>query len=143
MNLNTSYNREHVVRKNQFKFIILFGSAAKGTMKDSSDVDVAVLQEHNVPINYSDYDHLYKIVESLYPTTNRMIDLVDLSTANPLLRYEAVMDGKLLQGNELDFAEYKLFAFKDYIDSQSLLVLEKKLIAKRQQFLAEIIAQTV
>lgn len=143
MNSNTSYNHEHVARENQFKFIVLFGSAAQGTLKDSSDVDIAVLKADHTKLTYEDHRTVYELLESLYSTGMRMIDLVDLSTANPLLRYEAVMYGKLLQGNELDFAEYKLFAFKDYIDSQSLLVLEKKIITKRQQFLAEIIAQTV
>lgn len=127
----------------QPRFIVLFGSAAKGTMKDSSDVDVAVLQDHNIPFTYNDYYALYKTVQSLYETNDRRVDLVDLATANPLLRYEAVMQGKLLQGDELDFAEYKLFAFKDYVASQSLFDLEKKLIAKRQQFLAKAIAPAV
>lgn len=121
-------------------FIVLFGSAAKGTMTDMSDIDIAVLQQQAIPLTTQQF---FDLMDEFTTRTNepRKIDLVDLATANPLLRYEAIMNGKLLYGNELAFAEYKLFAFKDYIDSQSLFDLEKKLILKRQRILAKLILQ--
>lgn len=57
--------------------VILFGSRAKGTALERSDIDIAVAGVH-------DFEHLLEEVEEI--ATLYSIDLVDLDTCdNPLL----------------------------------------------------------
>jgi hypothetical protein len=54
-----------------------------------------------------------------------------------LLRYEITSNGLLLYGNEIDYLSFKSFAFRDYIETKNLRILEKRLIFKRQKLIAE------
>jgi predicted nucleotidyltransferase len=67
----------------------LFGSFALGSARPDSDIDIAILAEH--PIE-QDWDYLGKLGR-LSLRFGRMVDLVDLRTAPPLLRFEVFSDG--------------------------------------------------
>lgn len=114
-------------------FIVLFGSAAKNTLKEKSDIDVAFFSKKE--IIGDPYFKLYEVISEKIGE-QRTVDLVDLKKANSLLRYEIVRNGILLYGDPAGFSQYKTFAFKDYVDSKSLLELEALLITKKQQLLA-------
>jgi hypothetical protein len=47
-----------------------------------------------------------------------------------LFRYQVMKDGVLLHGKPKDFYSYKIYAFRDYIDSRDLLRLKRTLIDK-------------
>lgn len=71
--------------------VVLFGSQADSSATEKSDVDIAVLVDPTRTID-SQYDlslqaELFKAIG-----TDRL-DLVYLNTANPLLRYKAIMNG--------------------------------------------------
>ncbi|MDP3764689.1 MAG: nucleotidyltransferase domain-containing protein [bacterium] len=127
---------EKIAQNRNLKFAVVFGSAASGLMRDSSDTDIAVLQKNHIPLDYRSFLDINSELTDALALGFRKIDLVDLATANILLRYEATQNGILLYGDETDYQNYRTFAFKDYIDSQSLRDLESLIIRKRQSALA-------
>ncbi len=67
----------------------LFGSFAEGRARPDSDVDIAILPEH--PLELDD-DYLEKLGR-LSMRFGRLVDLVDLRTAPPVLRFEVFSEG--------------------------------------------------
>ena len=122
------------------KFIILFGSQAVGDRHENSDFDVAVLttREKNLSV-LKNYSEILDFLSNILGIPDYRIDLTNLNKANPFLKYEVVSSGKLLYGDEDEYADYRAGAFKDYIDSQPLFHLEKYLIKKRQNLLGELL----
>ena len=100
--------------------IILFGSRAKGTARESSDFDVAVLKDH--PIDYfgSEFGDMLRFMSEKFHMPYDRIDLVDLFDASPLLWHEAATHGKLLQGIEGQFVGFKIRAWKRFMGAQKL-----------------------
>ncbi len=68
---------------------VLFGSAARGTASRHSDVDVGVLGPASA-------ERLAGLTTALSRATGREVDVVDLRTAPPLLRFEIARDGLVL-----------------------------------------------
>jgi len=124
------------------KFIVLFGSQASGNRSENSDFDVAVLtiKEKNISV-LENYTEILDFLSKVLDIPDDRIDLTNLNKANPFLKYEVVSSGKLLYGDEDEYADYRAGAFKDYIDSQPLFHLEKYLIKKRQNLLGDLLVQ--
>ena len=74
---------------------ILYGSAASGTMRSDSDVDVAVLYDHPLTA-----DERLKLMTRLQDRVGCPIDLVDLATANGVLLQQILCNGKVLAKND-------------------------------------------
>jgi len=96
------------------QLIVLFGSLAKGRRSLRSDMDLAFL-----------YDMPFDIVQ----LTNRVsqllrsdaIDVVDLRTASPLLKYSAMRYGKALYERSPGiFSSFYSLAFRRYVDTKKL-----------------------
>lgn len=139
MQLDIKKNRpqiENIAQKHNIKFVVVFGTAASGLMRDSSDIDVAVLQKNHALFDYKSFLDVSGELADALASGFRKIDQVDLASANILLRYEITQNGILLYGDETVYQDYRIFAFKDYIDSQSLRDLESLIIKKRQDTLA-------
>jgi predicted nucleotidyltransferase len=122
------------------KFIILFGSQATGNVLKESDFDLAVLTTKEKSISTLDnYNDVLDFLKGALEISDYKIDLTNLNKANPFLRYEVISSGILLYGDEDEYAGYRAFAFKEYIDSRSLFDLEKFLVKKRQRLLRELL----
>ena len=71
------------------RLAVLFGSAARGTAADRSDLDIGVSFEGGV--------HPGPVLEvELSRVSRRRVDLIVLDEAPPLLRFEIARDGRLL-----------------------------------------------
>ncbi|MEK6591390.1 MAG: nucleotidyltransferase domain-containing protein [Nitrospinota bacterium] len=124
--------------KNGIKFIILFGSQADKTSRERSDFDIAVFTSNTKNIDkLEEYNNVLFGISKILCIPDYKIDLTNLNNADPLLRYEITSNGLLLYGNEVDYLSFKSFAFKDYIETKDLRILEKRLIFKRQKLIAE------
>lgn len=119
-------------KKKHLKFVILFGSVALSKGKDNSDVDIAILRTDYLPLKYKEYSKMLDFFSGLFKNYEKC-DLVDLAQANILFKYEITSEGQLLYGDKAEFLEYKILSFKEYVDSKSLLDLEKIIIFKRQK----------
>ena len=126
-----------VAEKYGLKFIIVHGSYATGKIRPGSDLDIAVLgksKKDGVPL-----DRLLKIHNELADIfgdgPKRELDLKSLHNTDPLFRYFVMRDGVLLYGNEADYEEFKLYAFRDFYESQDLRKLEMIMTRKKQEIL--------
>lgn|SRR5690554_3445176 len=81
-------------KKHQVKSISLFGSAAKDTMHEESDIDLLV--EFSKDIDVLDYaDNYFSLLEQLQDILKRKVDLVSSkSLKNPILK-EVVSRSKI------------------------------------------------
>jgi predicted nucleotidyltransferase len=66
----------------------MFGSCARGTTRAGSDVDLGVA---GLPVS-----RLAALESALARAAGRPVDLVDLTTAPPLLRFEIARDGRVI-----------------------------------------------
>ena len=126
MSLNDFSEKEGV------RFVVLFGSHAKGTEHDTSDYDVAVLFRTPEKFAKKYTELLFSLSEHLGLPAER-IDLTNLGADNILLRYEITRDGRLLYGERADFVQYQGFAFREFVDAKNLFELERTLIDRRQE----------
>jgi predicted nucleotidyltransferase len=125
-------------RENNIKFIILFGSQTKKTSDEKSDFDIAVLTSGDKDIGkLENYNNVLFGISDILGIPDYKIDLTNLNNADPLLRYEIVSNGLLLYGDDILYASFKCFAFRDYIETEDLRILEKELILKRQRLIAD------
>ena len=92
--------------------IILFGSFARGTQNNESDIDLAF--KSNTKICQKDIFYLKQELEDI---AKRDIDLIDLSNIGDGFRYEILINGKTLYCKDtLKFELYKLDMYRDYLD---------------------------
>jgi len=132
---------EKYAERDGIKFVVLFGSRAKGNIQENSDFDIAIFLRDGSSIfeNLVRYSKILTELNRILNLGNQKIDLASLNKANILLRYEITSSGVLLYGDESEYEQYKAFAFRDYLDSKSLFGLEELLIKKRQEALEELI----
>lgn len=103
--------------------IYLFGSAAQGTMTETSDIDIAFLSNNE----HTGYDVLM-FSQQLADIANRDVDLIDLTEASTVFRAQIVGTGKLLYCNDENFRhEYEIRVLKEY----AMLNEERKEIIDR------------
>lgn len=94
----------------------LFGSRATGTAGPRSDADVGVI--FDPPLGPRDLSILQ---EALSDAAGAEVDLVDLRSAPPLLRYEAISRGqRLLVRDDGERTAFEARAMLDYMDTQHL-----------------------
>lgn len=72
---------------------VLFGSRARGTARERSDVDIGVLRSDGCALSYR---QLATLSEALAAHSLLPLDVTDLAPTDPLLRMEVVRDGELL-----------------------------------------------
>lgn len=97
------------------KLLILFGSKAAKTAHETSDTDIAVLAGHHLSIK--EKSDLSKEIHDAFGYNEDEIDLVEVASTSPLLRYEIAKNGQLLYGAEFDFIRFKVLAWKVYCDT--------------------------
>jgi len=106
--------------------IIAFGSQVKGRATSMSDFDFAVLEER--ALSLSRRTDLFEYISKKLKINEDKIDLVDLFSASPLLKFEIAKNGKLIEGDNFDFIRFKVRAMKEYQDTAKFRLLRKKLM---------------
>jgi predicted nucleotidyltransferase len=124
---------EQVCLELGIRMLILFGSRARhdGRLKPDSDLDLGLL--FHTETSFELYGQCFDRLADVFPGYS--LDLGFLHQADPLFRYEVFRDGRLLYGDEMDFLEYRAFAFRDYIDSKDLRDLEATLFHRKMLFI--------
>jgi uncharacterized protein len=91
----------------------LFGSTARGRARAGSDVDVGLVVDDPSPERFAE------ISAHLHRALGRDVDLVDLSAAPPLLRFELARDGvPLVERRPYRWADFRAQAMLDWWDWQ-------------------------
>ena len=92
--------------------IILFGSFARGTQNEKSDIDIAFKSKRKISKK-----EIFEEKILLEDISKRDIDLVSLDEINDDFRYEILMNGKELYcEDKTKFDLYKLDMFREYLD---------------------------
>jgi hypothetical protein len=91
------------------RLLVLFGSAARGSDRRRSDVDVGIILEE--PASRAEVEIV------LGRAARRPIDIVDLNDAPPQLRFEIARDGKvLIERVPYAWADFRVRAMIDWWD---------------------------
>ena len=92
---------------------MLFGSAAKGTLRPDSDVDIAVFPiDPHLPLGAE-----LTLQTALNRVCGRDVDLVRLDQASTLVRWQVIRNGRLLiEPVPFSAARFAAVAAADYID---------------------------
>lgn len=88
------------------EFALLFGSHARGTASESSDVDVAL----RFPVEMDAYERFRRrnrIDAKLQEYAESFVDVSDIATLPIPVAYTALRDGILLVGEESDVTAYR------------------------------------
>ena len=93
--------------------IVIFGSYARGTDNDESDIDIAIKVREQISKT-----KLYEIKEILEEKLKRDIDLINLDNVqNDGFKYEILINGKTIYcKDEYKFDLYKLDAYREYLE---------------------------
>ena len=95
--------------------VYLFGSVALNLETQKSDIDIAILINEDLKIDYLDYD--LNISSELTEILHKPIDIVILNEATPLLYFRILKYGKLILDKEPDKrAEYEMKILSYYYD---------------------------
>ncbi len=106
------------------RFAILFGSFAKKTNTQESDIDIAIQMDK--PLNAEDKLFLLQTFAEL---TDRRLDLVDLKTIGEPLLSQIVQQGKMLTGTQNDMIQLSI---KNVNMMQDFTPYLKRTLAARQ-----------
>jgi predicted nucleotidyltransferase len=92
------------------RLAVLFGSAARATLRQDSDIDIGVLLEPGT-------ERSPALGVALERATGRSVDLIWLDAAPPLLRFAIARDGKVLAARgSHDWPEFRARAMIDWWD---------------------------
>ncbi len=113
---------ENLAKKHHFSLVMLFGSQATGKTHLKSDIDIAFLSDK--------YLNLIDIAKITADFSKELeignLELVDMKNASPLLLKQVAQKSTLLYEKEPSmFAEFKIYAFKRFMEAKPLLDLRE------------------
>lgn len=108
--------------------IIAFGSQVTDRITLMSDFDFGVFSDR--ALSLSERTDLSGYISTKQNINEDKIDLVDLYTASPLLKFAVAQNGKLIDGDYVDFVRFKVRAFKEYVDTAKFRRLREKVMMK-------------
>lgn len=101
---------EYFSQKDDIDTVLLFGSFAKGTYNEHSDIDIAIHSSDSL-----EYETLAKIQMEISLLCKREIDLTDLSKADGIFLYQIMTTGIKIKIKATVFVKYltKALCFKE------------------------------
>lgn len=104
--------KKMMLEKIECDAILLFGSYARGTQNEESDIDIAIKTKKG--ISKKDIFYLSQEIEDAIKID---VDLVDLDNIGDGFRYEILINGKSIYcKDELEFELYKLDMYREYLE---------------------------
>lgn len=118
---------EDIAEEYDILLFVYFGSYRTEFYNDESDIDIAYLSSCQLSS-----DKQIKLLEELIKYHRKCeIDLVNLRTAEPLLKHEIAVNGRVFYESEQGlFEKYSLFYIKQYYELKPLINAELKRIAE-------------
>jgi predicted nucleotidyltransferase len=107
---------------------ILHGSRATGNANRDSDWDVAVLGGH--VLSRDERSSVRRAFAEKLGVTDERVDVSDLRSASPLLRYRVALHGRLIEGDPREFREFQVRAWKDYLNNRKIFDLQAAFLDK-------------
>jgi predicted nucleotidyltransferase len=120
--------KEKIKRINTIMLAILHGSRATGHNHQDSDWDVAVLADR--PLTWYERSVLRRTFAAKLSVPDGSVDVADLRSSSPLLRYRAAMHGRLIEGDPREFQRFQISAWKDYLNNHEMFDLRAQFLTK-------------
>lgn len=117
-----------IAEKYHLSLVVLFGSQASGKTHRQSDVDIAILSENGLrPRELAEL--AYELSSALHI---KEIDITDLDSAPPLLLAEIAKSAfSLYERRQSDFARFRIYAIKRFMEVKKLFQLRDAVIETR------------
>lgn len=110
--MNFDLIKKKLIDNFECEAIILFGSFARNTQNEKSDIDIAFKSKKEITKK-----QIFEVKLLLEDIARRDIDLVNLDEINDDFRYEILMNGKELYCEDrTKFELYKLDMYREYLD---------------------------
>lgn len=109
--------------------ILAFGSIVAGGVHKSSDLDLAVRFERPPPYDWKMLGTLLCDLQEVFPGPE--VDLATLNVADPLFLKQIAESAQLLCGTSTALAEFKILAYKRYVDHRPFLRLESEYVRRQ------------
>ena len=101
-----------ILEKLKCEAIVLFGSYARNTQNEESDIDIAFKSKKEI----SKKD-IFFLKQELEDMAKKDIDLINLDDIGDVFRYEILINGITLYcDDELKFELYKLDMYREFLD---------------------------
>lgn len=117
------------------RMLVLFGSNAPGGLPPGPDSDLDLAFSFHPQGSRPGRLALHEAFADAFP--DQTLDLVELTNADPLFRWEIMRHGILLHGDVDDFLEYRAYAYRDFVDSADLRALERLLSGRKLALIRE------
>jgi len=125
---------KEIGEKHGLKLLLLHGSYATGNERKDSDIDIAALGRNK--LDYKILSKMYSELENLFiDDLDKELDFKSLHGADPYFIYKVAKDSQLLFGGQMDYDEFRAYAYRVYFDSKGLRELEKRMVTKYQNYL--------
>ncbi|OGI64273.1 hypothetical protein A3H53_03675 [Candidatus Nomurabacteria bacterium RIFCSPLOWO2_02_FULL_40_10] len=122
-----------LAEKYGLKLIVLFGSQVSGKTHRESDYDIAYLSKKELSLE-EESGFMYGLMPILKIRDERLVNIVDMKTAGPLMLYSITNKGRVLFEREIgSFFALKIYAWKVFVDTQSFRDNCFRIVKKRIQ----------
>lgn len=115
-------------RNHRPRFAVLHGSQATGHAHENSDWDVAILRDHL--LSTEERAEFRRAFARKLGIPEDALDVSDLRSDSPLLRYRVAMHGRLIEGDPQDFRAFQIRAWKDYLNNTKFVSLGREFLRK-------------
>jgi len=120
--------RKRLASEKSVSFAYLFGSHARQTTGNLSDIDIAIFLGGNVDF----FHYRLKLAESIEKMIGGYkVDIIVLNRATPLLAHEIVKTGVLLKENKDVRIDFEIKSLQEYLDTQYLRDTQRLYIKKQ------------
>lgn len=117
---------QKILQEYALDFIVIFGSYAKGQIKKTSDIDIAIKKENK--INLEQYSEIQSKLAKIFNVKDTKIGLVEILRLSPLLMWQIAKYGQFLAGNSLKFKKFQLYALRKHFDTKKFKDLTRRYI---------------
>ena len=105
------------------ELIYIFGSYAKNSERDNSDIDIAILSEREI----EEYK-LFLLAQKLADKLKKEVDLVDIKKASTVFKAQIIQGKLIFNKDNYKKMNFELKTFREYV---KLNEERKEILAKR------------